>query len=148
MIDRVELRKGFTLGSAFIVGLSAFSVLGFAWGLTPNCTDKPSTPAIANPGFESATERWSIHIYGAKPGVASDTETKHEGKSSLRISASEPTDTALGQELRVRPSQLYRLTGWVRTRGLDPREASVYGTFQVQKPGGKGVIVGGANHRT
>ncbi|HEV3387052.1 MAG TPA: alpha-L-arabinofuranosidase C-terminal domain-containing protein, partial [Gemmata sp.] len=71
----------------------------------------------------------------------------HEGKQSLRISATELSDTALGQELRLKPNQFYRITGWVRTRGLDPHTAPVFGTFQIQMPGGKGVIAGGTNHK-
>ena len=55
-------------------------------------------------------------------------------------------DTALGQELRLKSGQFYRLTGWVRTRQLDAGKAPVYGTFQIQNPGGQGVIATGSNH--
>jgi hypothetical protein len=34
----------------------------------------------------------------------------------------------------------------VRTRGLDPRDASVFGTFQIQLPGGRGILAAGLNH--
>jgi alpha-N-arabinofuranosidase len=34
----------------------------------------------------------------------------------------------------------------VRTRGLDPHGAPVFGTLQVQQPGGRGLIAGGTNH--
>jgi alpha-N-arabinofuranosidase len=75
-----------------------------------------------------------------------DDTIRHEGKQSLRISAAEPSDTALGQEVQLRAGRLYRLSGWVRTRGLDPHGAPVFGTFQVQMPGGHGFIAGGLNH--
>lgn len=121
--------------------------LGLATAQPPSGGSKPPTPGLTNSAFENGTDGWSVHVYGAKSEVDPDTNVKHEGKSSLRISANEPSDTALGQEIRIRPSRLYRLNGWIRTRGLDPREAPVFGTFQVQQPGGKGIIAGGANHR-
>jgi len=102
--------------------------------------------ALKNPGFESGREGWALQVYGAKPSIEADAEVVHEGKRSLRVSVAEPSDTALSQELRLKPGQLYRLSGWVRTRGLDPRGAPVYGTFQVQNPGGRGTIAGGDNH--
>jgi alpha-N-arabinofuranosidase len=102
--------------------------------------------ALKNPGFEAGSDGWTLTSYGARPTVNKDADVVHEGKSSLRVSASEPSDTALAQEVRLEPGRLYRLGGWVRTRGLDPRGAPVYGTLQVQHPGGHGTIAAGANH--
>ncbi len=101
---------------------------------------------LTNPGFEKKTEGWSVHVYGADSQIDSDATVLHEGKLSLRIKAAEKSDTALGQEVTLRPGRCYRLLGWVRTRGLDPSSAPVFGTFQVQNPGGKGIIAGGTNH--
>ncbi len=69
-----------------------------------------------------------------------------EGRTSLHVRATEPSDTAFGQELALKPARYYRLTGWVRTRGLDPHGAPTFGTFQVQNPGGRGVIASGKSH--
>jgi alpha-L-arabinofuranosidase len=102
--------------------------------------------ALKNPRFETGRDGWSLDVYGAKPTVVKDTDVVHDGKQSLRIAATEPSDTALGQEVRLQPGQLYRLSGWVRTRGLDPRGAPVHGTLQVQNPGGTSTIASGANH--
>ena len=110
-------------------------------------------PAIArgddlrNAGFEEGTKGWSLHVFGAQPQVEPDTDIRHGGKQSLRIQASEPTDTALGQEVQLAPRQWYRFRGWVKTHDLDPHGARTYGTFQIQRPGGRGVIAGGINHR-
>jgi alpha-N-arabinofuranosidase len=105
-------------------------------------------PAISNGGFESAEPHagWTVHVYGAQSSVAEDARVEHGGLKSLRISADSPSDTALGQEISLRARRFYRLTGWVRTRGLNPMGAPVFGTFQVQKPGGAGVIASGKNH--
>jgi alpha-L-arabinofuranosidase len=103
--------------------------------------------AIENPGFEAGTQGWEVHVYGAKSEVAIDKDVFKEGKQALRISARDLSDTALGQELQLRAGKFYRLTGWIRTRGLDPNRARVFGTFQIQNAGGRGVIVSGTNHK-
>jgi alpha-L-arabinofuranosidase len=105
-----------------------------------------ASATLRNAGFENATDHWTIHFFGAKPQLEFDTQTKHEGKQSLRITAAELSDTALGQEVLLKAHHWYRLTGWVRTRGLDPHGAPVFGTFQVQLPGGKGILATGGNH--
>jgi alpha-N-arabinofuranosidase len=102
---------------------------------------------LKNPGFEAGLRAWSVHVYGAPSRVEADREVVREGKQSLRISAAEPSDAALGQEVALEPGRWYRLSGWVRTRGLDPRGAPVFGTFQVQRPGGRGTLATGTNHR-
>src|ERR1041385_6722161 len=104
--------------------------------------------SLQNLGFESATthEGWSLHVYGTQPSVTLDSEIRREGRQSLRISSAELSDTALGQELRLKAGHWYRFTGWVRTRGLNPHGAPVYGTYQIQLPGGRGVIASGQNH--
>jgi alpha-N-arabinofuranosidase len=102
---------------------------------------------LQNGGFEDATQGWSVHVFGAKPQVGSDTQIRHGGKQSLRIQASERTDAALGQEIQLAPRQWYRFRGWVKTRRLVPIDGAVFGTFQIQYAGGRGVIASGANHR-
>jgi hypothetical protein len=103
---------------------------------------------LVNPGFEidPVQTGWELNVYGAPPRVERDKVVVHEGRGSLRVAADAPSDTALWQEIRLKPGQAYRLRGWVKTRGLSPRGAPVYGTFQVQMPGGRGVLASGANH--
>jgi alpha-N-arabinofuranosidase len=136
-------RKGLTVG--FLVALA------FAVTVPADEGGKPApfkdTGALKNPGFESALEDWSIHVYGAPAQVESDAQVFHGGKQSLRVSAAEPSDAALGQEVALKPGRCYRFSGWVRTRGLDPHGAPVCGTFQIQQPGGAGIIASGTNHR-
>ncbi|HLK58600.1 MAG TPA: alpha-L-arabinofuranosidase C-terminal domain-containing protein [Chthonomonadaceae bacterium] len=101
-----------------------------------------------NSGFEAnpVQQGWEVTVYGAPSRLERDTQIVHEGRSALRISASAPSDTALGQEIRLTPGHAYRLRGWVRTRGLDPHGAPVYGTLQVQMPHGQGILASGASH--
>jgi alpha-N-arabinofuranosidase len=101
-----------------------------------------------NLGFEASppASGWELNVYGAQPRIERDTQTVHEGRSAIRISSESPSDTALGQEVRLTPGRAYALRGWVRTRGLDARGAPVYGAIQVQLPGGRGVLASGSNH--
>src|SRR6266567_1761920 len=103
---------------------------------------------LRNAGFESALvqEDWEKTVYGAASQIELDTQVARQGNQSLRVTATEPSDTALGQEITLRPAQWYRLSGWVKTRALEPRGASVFGTLQVQQSRGRGVIAAGPNH--
>jgi alpha-N-arabinofuranosidase len=103
---------------------------------------------LVNAGFESDVlhEGWSLHVYGAPPELTLDADVRHEGGHSLRVKADNPSDTAFGQELRLKPGRWYRLRGWVRTERLDPRGSPTCGTFQVQTPGGASIVATGRNH--
>ncbi len=118
----------------------------FAWLLAawPQGAEAP----ILNPGFEArgAAESWEVVTYGARAEVVVDGQMVKEGRQSLRISAATPSDSALGQELSLRGGGWYRLAGWVRTQALDPLGSPTFGTLQVQRPGGQGLIAAGPNH--
>jgi alpha-L-arabinofuranosidase len=124
----------------------ALVLLGVDVGAGPS--DDPGA-ALRNPGFEAPAilEGWEVVTYGAKAQVEGDQQVVHQGRQAVRISASAPSDTALGQEVSLRPGRWYRFTGWVRTSALDPRGAPVCGTYQVQRGGGRGVLAGGPSHR-
>jgi hypothetical protein len=108
----------------------------------------PDLPQLVNPGFEAGILGWSVAHFGAPASVGPDTKVVHGGRQSLHIGAlGRPADVAVGQEVQLRPGHRYRLTGWVRTARLDPHKATVFGTLQVQNPGGRGTIASGPNHR-
>ncbi len=136
-----------------MIRLGAILLFLILLGFTSSASQERVTPEqplpaiIRNPGFEEGIKDWSIHIYGAKSNIAVDPNVTHKGKQSLHISSTEPSDTALGQEIQLKPARFYRFTGWIRTRNLDPGTAPVSATFQVQFPGGKGIIASGASHR-
>jgi hypothetical protein len=106
-----------------------------------------SLPELSNADFKAGTKDWELAAIGAKPAIGVDREIVHGGKQSLRISSNQPTDTALGQEIRLAPERAYKLSAWVRTQGLDPGNGKASGTIQVQMPEGKGIIAGGESHR-
>lgn len=108
----------------------------------------PSDPLV-NAGFEEApvSRGWERNIYGAQPEFASDSTIFHAGKSSLRISSTAASDTALAQEVTLVARQWYRFSAWVRTESLDPHGAPVSATIQVQHPRGAGSLASGPNQR-
>jgi len=58
-------------------------------------------PTLANASFESPRllDGWEIVTYGARVDVAIDDKEVHVGRQSLQVTASEASDTALGQEV-------------------------------------------------
>jgi alpha-N-arabinofuranosidase len=107
-----------------------------------------ATDGIQNGSFEdsSPTQAWELNVFGAQPEVASDNAVRHEGAHALRITARELSDTALGQEITLKPDGWYRFSAWVKTSALDPHGAPTAGTIQVQQPRGAGVIAAAPNH--
>jgi len=130
-----------TLLSSVIVLITLLSSQSIAAG-------GQATAQPVNGSFESSVvhDGWSRHVYGAEPKVTLDTAIHHDGRQSLRIDADAPSDTALGQEIQLKPNRRYRLHGWVRTENLDPHGAPVCGTFQIQHSGSHGIVVSGRNH--
>jgi alpha-N-arabinofuranosidase len=108
---------------------------------------QPPENPIRNTSFDRGAEDWEAHVYGAPAAVLRDDQIRHSASGSLRVSATEPSDAALGQEISLAPRQWYRFAGWIRTRGLLPRDARTFGSYQIQRPGGRGIIAAGPNHR-
>jgi alpha-L-arabinofuranosidase len=104
------------------------------------------TSGILNGRFEDGTANWSQASYGARPVPSLDSALGRGGRTALRISSSDPTDTAFGQDISVVPGEIYRLSAWVKTRGLDPLGAPVFGTIQAQLAQGAGILATGVNH--
>ncbi len=141
------------IAAVFGLGLSAILLSHFwpAPEIAPPPHERPPrrqlhVESLKNAAFADGADGWSVNVYGAKPAIEIDPQTPHDGGPALRISSAEPSDAALGQDLLLSPGRWYRLRGWVRTRGLDAHGAPVSGTFQVQLPGGSGVIATASNH--
>jgi hypothetical protein len=85
---------------------------------------------LKNPDFEDGMQGWtSFKSHGAKPQFDLDTKEVREGRQSIRISASQLSDSGIYQDIMLKPGHRYRFSGWVRTRGLNPHGARVFGTF-------------------
>ncbi len=102
--------------------------------------------SIPNGNFEDGLAHWPKATYGAEPHAEIDRSNGHGGHPSLKVSAIEATDTAFGQDISVHSGALYRYSAWVKTEGVKPLGAPVFGTIQAQTPGGASVIATGQNH--
>jgi alpha-L-arabinofuranosidase len=120
----------------------------FIGAVTPSAPVNGPGSALNNPAFESDNPLagWQLVTYGHKASVTLDDEA-HQGRHALRVSAEEPSDTALGQDIDLPQHGWYRFTGWVKTRGLDPMTAPVSGTYQIQLAGGRGTLASGPSLR-
>jgi rhomboid protease GluP len=107
---------------------------------------EPDGGFLKNRGFESGLEGWSRNNNDPRIRIEFDTDVVREGRQALRVTNPHPADTGFYQEVVLKPGQWYRFSGWVRTRGLDPRGAAVFGTFLIQHPGGHSTMVAGDNH--
>jgi alpha-N-arabinofuranosidase len=133
-------------------GLTMAVVLPLTMVMLISGIGQPANPGpsdrLRNPGFESPSvlDGWQFVVYGPRAKLEVDRSVVREGRQSLRVEASEPSDVALGQDVVLRPRAWYRFRGWVRTGGLDPRDAPVCGTYQVQRAGGRGTLAFGPSH--
>jgi hypothetical protein len=88
------------------------------------------TELLTNPGFESGLAGWTrFTSHGAEPQFDLDRSVMREGRQSVRISVNQLSDSGIHQDIVLKPGHRYRFSGWVRTRGLNPNGALVYGTF-------------------
>ena len=101
------------------------------------------------PGFQRVQgfEAWTPFDFGTRSQFELDTNVVRQGRQAYRVTTSEPSRSGDFQDIRLKTGHWYRCSGWVRTRGLDPLGASVYGTICIQwPPGNRGMIAAGTNH--
>ncbi|HQK94329.1 MAG TPA: alpha-L-arabinofuranosidase C-terminal domain-containing protein [Armatimonadota bacterium] len=78
------------------------------------------------PTQDGALPGWQIAVYGAQPEVALDEPAPGLRGNSLRIAASDASDTAIYQDVAVQAGAWYQLTAWVRTERLKA-DTPIYG---------------------
>ena len=85
---------------------------------------------LPNPGFEilganGLPEGWTRRDYGTREGnkdaawkIVSGEKEFHSGKHAVRCVSLGDADTSLYADVSIKPNTQYRLSGWVKTRGL------------------------------
>jgi hypothetical protein len=107
---------------------------------------------IKNGGFEAGIEGWTGWSHGHHSQFEFDRDVVRGGRQSLRVTASEPADCGVWQDVYLKPQQWYHLSGWVRTRGLQVHgPARGWGTIIISRPPRPGepvwqVLARGDNH--
>jgi len=85
---------------------------------------------VSNSGLEiieseNTPQGWVRRDYNAKSGpefatwkVVSDKDA-HSGSKAMRVLAKERVDTSFHMEIPVKPETVYKLSGWIKTKGVD-----------------------------
>jgi hypothetical protein len=103
---------------------------------------------LKNSSFEAGLEGWQTFHDAHNPRFEFDRGEAREGWQSLRVTRlGPPIDTGVVQGVMLKPGHWYRLSGWVKTRGLTPANAGAFGTFHVHGRRGGDVIARGENHK-
>ncbi|WP_010248351.1 carbohydrate binding domain-containing protein [Acetivibrio cellulolyticus] len=79
---------------------------------------------VLNPGFEESSSEatfWENRIYNTSPGageISVQTAQAHSGNNCVRITNSVGNDSRVVQVVPVKPSTLYKISGWVKTENV------------------------------
>ena len=108
-----------------------------AWAVT---TRPAAENLLKNASFETpgpfgqigAPDEWEGAGMGTFPAVAQDCTVAHEGRCSLKIMSDKFVLASVLQTVKLKPDQLYRFTGWVKTKLFQTHgPADMYGALVV-----------------
>ena len=91
---------------------------------------------FANGNFENGTDGWAFTSYGKKGSMELDPQESHAGKPSLRIVNTEIDHTLANQKIAVKPNTRYRISGFIKTKNVEPQKKG-------QKEGAELMVTGG-----
>ena len=83
----------------------------------PNAAKSTAGNLFKNGDFLNGTDGWKISKDG-KPAV--DTEERHNGKPSVRITNGNATRTMLMQNIDVKPNSRYLISAYIKTKDVTP----------------------------
>ncbi|OPZ86406.1 MAG: putative dolichyl-phosphate-mannose--protein mannosyltransferase [Firmicutes bacterium ADurb.Bin419] len=77
---------------------------------------------LLNPGFEESSSEitfWENRIYTQGAGeISLHTAQAHSGNNCIKISNSAGNDSRIVQVVSVKPSTLYKISGWIKTENV------------------------------
>ena len=81
---------------------------------------------IDNGSFERIDDRalpsgWRLNTWSGKAAFAVEDAFAHSGKRCVKISSTDGGDASFSFEVQVAPQTRYRLSAWVKVKGLDKR---------------------------
>ena len=79
---------------------------------------------LTNGNFAQETEGWVFNSFGQKGQMTLDRMELHNGNPSVRIENGEDDDSSLKQKVEVKPGTWYRLSGWIKTKGVGPQKGN------------------------
>ena len=109
------------------------SILAVCVGAPPVFGETPHPHAritVQNPGFENQFEGWyreGWHLDDVQATATIDEVVRHDGTRAVKLAHHEPNDTALVQSIKVTPSTVYRISGWIKTEEVVVHESGNIG---------------------
>jgi putative membrane-bound dehydrogenase-like protein len=94
---------------------------------------------LANPGFEDLNgdtpTGWRPMTHAGQGKLTIDT-TGHAGGHSAHITSDRGGDVSWSQDVRLKPNTRYRLSAWVKTKGVDGQAmGALFNVHQLQQDG-------------
>ncbi|HEY7119253.1 MAG TPA: PVC-type heme-binding CxxCH protein [Tepidisphaeraceae bacterium] len=134
--------------AAFLNGALADSARHNAGKPTPppptaakSAEPKAASNLLANPSFEEASgdrpAGWRPATYGGEGTFTLDPSVTHSGSHSVKITSTRGGDVGWSQEVAVKPNTRYRLSAWVKTKGLNAGQSmgALFNVHQLQQEG-------------
>jgi len=116
-------RFGLVLGLGIIFCVSSLFMLSPGLLQAGSQEKAASANPVPNPSFEDVKEdnpiEWTRETWQPKAEFGLD-EAAHTGRKCVRISSKEGADASWAAVVPVRPFARYRLSGWIKTKDMDP----------------------------
>lgn len=133
--DQITLKREdglvFTLKVATLSPADIDYLKGHGLATAPASSPSGATPAsspghhenlLTNGSFEKGIEGWTFHADHHAGEMAWDEVERREGKPCLRIQNGGVDESMAQQKITVKPGTHYRLTGYIKTKGLQPEK--------------------------
>jgi putative membrane-bound dehydrogenase-like protein len=103
----------------------------------------PNEPAnlIQNPSMEDLDNNipahWRSSTFNGSAKFALDSKVAHSGSHSVTITSDAGADAGWSQDVKLKPNTRYRLSAWVKTKGLNPGDSkgALFNLHQLQQTG-------------
>lgn len=99
------------------------SALVLVFAMAPWCQAQLSgghENLFTNADFTKGTENWVITVHQKKGKMSVDESERYQGKPTLKIENAGVDDSLVMQKVAVKPHTRYKLTGMIKTKGVEP----------------------------
>ncbi|EDY21521.1 hypothetical protein CfE428DRAFT_0766 [Chthoniobacter flavus Ellin428] len=109
-----------TLTAASVSTVAAADEVAPATGFAGFSKGGSERNLLANANFEKGTAGWELLNWGRSSKMELDPNERHEGKAALRVDNLDGCHSFVRQLLTVKPHTRYRLSGYIKTRDVEP----------------------------
>ena len=93
-------------------------------GIVNSRTEVADRNLLTNGNFAKGIAGWQILNWGKNGTMEVDTRELHDGRPTLRIDNVEACHSFVRQILKAKPHTRYRLTGYIKTKDVEPANAA------------------------